>query len=155
MISKNIEKYFRDHPGKAVKVGELMRVGKCNAQAVSASISYLNSKARKGIGGIDVETLTRGKVWAYYPRLQLTSETPEEQSARKIYTDEETSERMRQLAIKIGEDSQVRTTWSAAERQHEDERAELLTLRVIGTSQDGNLLGLNEESGSVFKVVPV
>lgn len=70
--SKDIENYFKENPRKAVRLSTLMKVAKCNKQSVSSAISYLNQKARTGKGGIHIEALRRGQLWAYYPDQQPT-----------------------------------------------------------------------------------
>jgi len=146
--SKTIEKYFRDNPNKAVHISNIMREAKTSAAQVSSAISYLRKKARSGQGGIYVDTLTRGQLWIYRPESQ-PHDFPNEllPESKPLESDEQAADRLRKLAAKLGEND-----WTAAERA---EQSSVITLTVVGTSTEGYAIGKDEDTGNVFKVVPV
>lgn len=176
--SKDIEAYFKNNPGKAVRLSTLMKVAKCNKHSVSSAISYLNQKARTGKGGLHIEALTRGQSWAYYPDVhfeEFESLVPEPADsngsvskiegkvANKVSreaklvadrtADEDAAERLRRLANKL---TAPAPDWAEVERAtRRDQTHAVIRLVHVGNTTEGYAIGKDEDTGNVFKVVPV
>ena len=65
--AREVEKFFKDNPGKDINVLALMAATKLNGEEVRKAISYLRSRAPGG-GAISIDTLLRGQLWRYTPR---------------------------------------------------------------------------------------
>lgn len=137
--SKKIEQYFREHPGKVIGVTELVKAAQCSPTSVSAAISYLRKKRREGKGGLDIVTLTRGKEWM----LSLSTKKP------RLTVSEDAAK----ISANIG--AMKAPDWAEAEQRFSaKDMAIVVVFEPIGQSTDGFMLVKNE-SGNVFKVVPV
>lgn len=109
-ISERVAQVLRDNAGKPVQLNKLVREASANPQAISSAITYLRKKHDAGNPtGLPVTTLTRGKVWAYYPP-ENTGE-PEQAEASGGFTVNRTA--LRAMAKKLtdaGTQEQLRNT---------------------------------------------
>lgn len=101
--------------------------------AISSAISYLNRKARQGTGGLFIDTLIRGKVWAYYPADEKGSPDKEEPLGEEIPA----KRVVRRLADKLA-DSELDKKWREAEiiGVPQTDPEQIVVVRVLGTLRE-------------------
>lgn len=147
--SSTIEKYFKDNPGKVVGVNELVEAAKCSKPAVSAAISYLNKKARMGKGGLVIVNLVPAKAWQYNPDANPAKPARKRRSAVEAAGSAE----MRRLSDKLAKPV---PDWAQAEQHfRRDQTHAVIRLVHVGQTTEGYAIGKDEDTGNVFKVVPV
>jgi hypothetical protein len=166
-ISARVAEVFRENAGKPVLLKKLVREVVNNPQAISSAITYLRTKYSAGDPtGLPITTLTRGKVWAYYPSEKAEGErviAPEgvkagiERMVSKL-ADAETQEQLRNTRINP---PNAETQWAAEELDKTERTLRInaqfaeeivptseptVTLRVLGTLKEtGEVLVLGAD----------
>lgn len=130
--SDKVMRVFREYPNENVHLKVLARKTGLSEDQVRGAISRIRSEAL-----VHIEIEQRGKVWRWVPDdLPFIEPLPEPEY------EELGGEDLARVTTKLGKEHVIVETETR------------LQLRVLGRTFEGHVLGMDDETGNVFKVVP-
>jgi hypothetical protein len=168
-----VEEFFKANPNETFGMERLTGELGLGSDQIRSALAYLRGKAKYGVNDtIDIAVVQRGKLWRY-------SAPTGDTGARKAREARREAERRRKEAaqgptkilnevpqrLRISEDAAKIAAniakmslpdWAEAEQAlQRDQTHAVIRLTLVGTTTEGYHIGKDEDSGNVFKVVPL
>lgn len=160
-----VERFFKEHPNTIHRIGNIASACGLNINQARGAISYLNAKAKAG-EAIELRVHERGAKWSYVPepRKPVVRKRPGDTGAGASPESQAAVDKLNKVVgLGTAQFNRMIDALGDEERQALRERTigagnvprGVITLTLVGATNEGHPIGKDEDTGNVFKVVPL